>query len=162
MIKPFSGSAESSSAAAPSPAHLQESAVVVDISRVVVAPHESRPIPPRDVLALYQTQAWWSERTIEQISTVLTSTPSVGAWHNDELVGFARAVTDGLLRAYVEDVFVSPQLRGTGVGHTLMSRLLEQLRPIPIITLFCSVDLVSFYESTGFRPTKQVVLHRSD
>lgn len=41
-----------------------------------------------------------------------------------------------------------------------MACLMEELRPIPVVTLFCTDDLAPFYESTGFRATKQVVLHR--
>jgi GNAT superfamily N-acetyltransferase len=55
--------------------------------------------------------------------------------------GRARAVTDGLLRAYVEDVVVSPDWRGTGVGRALLAGLMEQLEPIPVVTLFCSADV---------------------
>jgi predicted N-acetyltransferase YhbS len=50
---------------------------------------------------------------------------------------------------------------GTGVGRALMSCLLQQLRPVPVVTLFCSQDLVSYYEAFGFHATRQMVLHRS-
>jgi predicted GNAT family N-acyltransferase len=91
---------------------------------------------------------------------VIADAPAVGAWDGDELVNFARAVTDHVLRTYVEDVIVSPQLRGTGISHALMSCLPEQLRPMPVVTLFCSPSLVSCYESIGFNVTGQVVLRR--
>jgi GNAT superfamily N-acetyltransferase len=56
-------------------------------------------------------------------------------------------VTDGVLRAYVEDVVVSPDWQGTGVGRALLAGLMEQLEPIPVVTLFCSADLVRYYEA---------------
>lgn len=127
---------------------------------IVVATHEARPISPIDVLALYKSEGWWPERTAEQVAAVLGSAPAAGAWLEDELVGFARAVSDGMLRAYVEDVIVVPQLRGTNIGRRLMDCLLGQLDAIPVVTLFCGSELVPFYESTGFAATKQVVLHR--
>jgi ribosomal protein S18 acetylase RimI-like enzyme len=129
--------------------------------RVTVAPHTARPIPADGVLALFRAQGWWPERRAEQMSAVIADAPAVGAWHGDELVGFARAVTDQVLRAYVEDVIVSPRLQGCGIGRALMNCLLEQLQPIPVVTLFCSSGLVSYYQSIGFRVTGQVVLHRS-
>jgi hypothetical protein len=75
-------------------------------------------------------------------------------------VGFARAVTDGILRAYVEDVVVCPDWRGMGTGQALVDCLMATLRPIPVVTLFCSPDLVPFYELHSFRGTNQIVMHR--
>ncbi len=132
-----------------------------EVPGIVVAPHSERPIPAVDVLALYRAQDWWPERTVHQLGEALDTSPAVAAWRDDELVGFARAVTDGVLRAYVEDVIVSPRLRRTGVGAVVLRCLLEQLSSIPVVTLFCSERLVPFYEAAGFRPTAQVVAHRS-
>lgn len=128
---------------------------------VVVAPDTARPISADGVLALFRAEGWWPERTAEQVAAAIAAGPAAGAWHGDELVGFARAVTDHVLRAYVEDVIVSPRLRAAGVGHALMTCLLEQVRPVPLVTLFCSPGLVSYYESQGFHATRQVVLHRA-
>jgi ribosomal protein S18 acetylase RimI-like enzyme len=122
-------------------------------------PHCEREIPADDVLGLYRAAGWWPERTAEQVRAVLRASPAVGAWQGRELIGFARAVTDGLLRAYVEDVVVSPDWRGRGVGHALLASLMEQLGPVPVVTLFCSPDLVSYYEASSFRASRQVVMH---
>jgi len=85
-----------------------------------VVPNGQREIPPEGVLELYRAEGWWPERTAEQVRAVLSSAPAVGAWHGQDLIGFARAVTDGILRAYVEDVIVSPDWRGMGVGQALL------------------------------------------
>ncbi|MEV6275981.1 GNAT family N-acetyltransferase [Nocardia sp. NPDC051832] len=122
--------------------------------------HAIRPIPARDLLALYRTQEWWPDRTVAQLESILATTPTIAAWHEDRLIGFARAVTDGVLRAYLEDVIVAPGYRGQGLGSELVRRLLDELREIPVVSLFCGQDLVPFYEAAGFRPTRQVVLHR--
>ena len=122
-------------------------------------PHGEREIPADDVLGLYRAAGWWPERTAEQVRAVLRASPAVGAWQGRELIGFARAVTDGLLRAYVEDVVVSPDWRGRGVGHALLASLMEQLGPVPVVTLFCSPDLASYYEASSFRASRQVVMH---
>ena len=93
-----------------------------------VVPNGEREIPPEGVLKLYRAEGWWPERTAEQVRAVLRAAPAVGAWHGQDLVGFARAVTDGILRAYVEDVIVSPDWRGMGVGQALLAGLMEQLK----------------------------------
>jgi GNAT superfamily N-acetyltransferase len=134
--------------------------LAIVIPEVVVAPHAERPIPAGEVLSLYRAQGWWPERTARQVGRALSAGPAVGAWYDEALVGFARAVTDGMLRAYVEDVVVAERFRGAGVGHALVRGLLDQLDPIPVVSLFCARELVPFYETADFRPTTQVVLHR--
>lgn len=122
--------------------------------------YDERPITGQAVRRLYDLQGWWPERAVDDIDAVLRAYPSVGAWLDDELVGFARAITDGRFHAYAEDVVVDPAARGRGVGRALVERLAEQLGPVPLVSLFCGSDLVDFYTSSGFRATGQVVLHR--
>jgi GNAT superfamily N-acetyltransferase len=135
---------------------------VVEIPDTVIVPHGQREIPAEGVLGLYQAAGWWPERTAEQVRAVLRASPAVGAWHGQDLIGFARAVTDGILRAYVEDVVVSPDWRGLGAGHALLAGLMDQLGRVPVVTLFCSPDLVHYYEASSFWRTHQVVMHRAE
>lgn len=55
---------------------------------------------------------------------------------------------------------VADSHRGLGVGRALVATILDLLQPFPVVTLFCSTDLVDYYEAVGFHPTNQVVLHR--
>ncbi len=126
-----------------------------------VIPHRIRPVPAAAVLGLYRAQGWWPERTAEQVEAALGTGPAVGAWDGGAPVGFGRAVTDGVLRAYLEDIVVAPGYRRTGLGRRIVDGLLAELGPVPIISLFCAADLVPFYERAGFHATRQVVLHRS-
>ena len=134
----------------------------MEIPDTVIVPHGQREIPAEGVLELYQAAGWWPERTAEQVRAVLRASPAVGAWHGQDLIGFARAVTDGILRAYVEDVVVSPDWRGLGAGRALLAGLMDQLGRVPVVTLFCSPDLVHYYEASSFRRTHQVVMHRAE
>jgi GNAT superfamily N-acetyltransferase len=59
-------------------------------------------------------------------------------------------------------LIVSPDWRGKGVGRALLAGLMEQLKPVPVVTLFCSPDLVGHYEASSFRGTRQVVMHRAE
>jgi GNAT superfamily N-acetyltransferase len=133
---------------------------VDDADAVVVLSHTERAIPADQVLALYRGAQWWPERTPEQVDRMLRGSPAAGAWHGEHLIGFARAVTDGVLRAYVEDVIVAPSRRGSGIGQAMLGRLIQELGAVPIVTLFCSPDLVRYYEACSFLATRQVVMHR--
>jgi GNAT superfamily N-acetyltransferase len=132
-----------------------------DADAVLVLSHTERAIPADQVLTLYRAAQWWPERTPDEVDLVLRGSPAVGAWHRGQLIGFARAVTDGVLRAYVEDVIVAPSRRGSGIGQAVLNRLIQELGAIPVVTLFCSPDLVAYYEAGSFLATRQVVMHRS-
>jgi ribosomal protein S18 acetylase RimI-like enzyme len=134
---------------------------VEDADAVVILSRAERAIPADQVLALYRAAQWWPERTPEQVDLALAGSPAVGAWRGGHLVGFARAVTDGVLRAYVEDVVVAPSQRGSRIGQALVDRLAADLGAIPVVTLFCSAGLVRYYEACGFEATGQVVMHRT-
>jgi ribosomal protein S18 acetylase RimI-like enzyme len=130
---------------------------VDDADAVIVLSHTERAIPADQILALYRAAQRWPERTPEQVDLVLRGSPAVGAWHGGQLIGFARAVTDGVLRAYVEDVIVAPSRRDSGIGQAVLDRLIQELGAIPVITLFCSPGLARYYEASSFLATR----HRS-
>ena len=58
------------------------------------------------------------------------------------LVGFATAISDGVLSAYVPLLEVLPEFQGRGIGTELMLRLLEQLQGLHMIDLMCDSELV--------------------
>ena len=126
---------------------------------VEVSSHAERPIDPGEVIGLYAAEGWWPERSSSQLAAVLESGPAVGAWAEDRLVGFARAVTDGVFRGYVEDVIVAPDARAAGIGRLLVDRLLHLLPATAVTSLFCAPSLTGFYTDSGFRPTEQAVMH---
>ncbi len=92
---------------------------------------------------------------------MLSHGPAVGAWDGGEVVGFARAVTDGVFRAYVEDVVVSRRHRGQGIGRQLVESLHQELRGIEVVSVFCHSSLCEFYSRTGYSFTSQSVGHRT-
>jgi GNAT superfamily N-acetyltransferase len=127
---------------------------------IEIALHRERPIPAGDVLRLYREAGWWPERTASSLAAVLASAAAAGAWEGERLVGFARAVSDGAFRAFVEDVVVSAAHRRRGVASALVAALVDEVAGVDVVTTFCDEALVPLYEAAGFRPTRQVVLHR--
>ncbi|QTC42845.1 GNAT family N-acetyltransferase [Bacillus sp. V3] len=122
---------------------------------------KERQIEPADLMRLYRQADWWEEREETQIKKVLNGGIAVGAWNDNELIGFARAVSDGEFRAYIEDVVMNEEYRKTGIGTMMVSRLLDELTHIDIISLFCEKDLIPFYEKNNFkRSSRQHIMHR--
>jgi ribosomal protein S18 acetylase RimI-like enzyme len=120
-----------------------------------------RTIKAIDVMKLYNDAGWWEERQEQEIENMLRVVPSVGVWIGDTLIGFARAVTDGKFRAYVEDVVIHSSYREEGIGTHLVSKLLDELSHIDVISLFCEEHLIPFYKKSNFKHSKsQFILHR--
>ena len=127
---------------------------------VAICLHRERAIPARLVRQLYDDAGWWPRRGEEEIAAILDAGPAVGAWDGDRLVGVARAVSDGIFRAFVEDVVVAREYQRSGLGGRVLSRLLVELAGIETVSLFCDPALAAFYERGGFSRTGQLVMHR--
>ncbi|MCR8848313.1 GNAT family N-acetyltransferase [Rossellomorea sp. SC111] len=123
--------------------------------------YTERAIKPQDVMKLYQDVSWWGERQEQDIEEMLIKGLSVGAWVDGTLVGFARAVSDGKFRAYVEDVVIHSSYRKEHIGTKLVSKVLDELSHIDVISLFCEEHLIPFYEKNSFKYSKsQFIMHK--
>ncbi len=69
-----------------------------------------------------------------------------------QMVGFARATSDGTLSATIWDVSVLPAWQRAGLGRAMMERLTRRLVEggIPSITLYAEPNVVGLYEKLGF------------
>lgn len=120
-----------------------------------------KPIKAIDLMKLYKDAGWWEERKEQDIEEMLKRVISIGVWKDGTLIGFARAVTDGNFRAYIEDVVIHQAYQKTGIGKNLVSKLLDELSHIDVISLFCEEHLIPFYKKYNFKYSKaQFVLHR--
>ena len=91
---------------------------------------------------------------------MLQSAIFVGAWEGERLIGFARAVSDGRFRAYIEDVVIHTAHQRTGIGRDVVKRLLDALSDIDVVSLFCDEAHIPFYQDNGFKFSKsQHVMH---
>lgn len=114
-----------------------------------------------DVRRLYDGAGWWPGWALDGIERAIEASVAVGAWDGGRLVGFARAISDGEHRAYVEDVVIDPEYRGRKIGEGLVAALVAQLGSVHIVSLFAEPERVAFYERNGFRPSPTaVMLHR--
>lgn len=67
------------------------------------------------------------------------------------VVGFATAITDGVLSAYIPLLEVLPSHQRRGIGERLMHRVLERLDGIYIVDTCCDESLAPFYERFGMQ-----------
>ncbi len=69
----------------------------------------------------------------------------------DRVVGFANAISDGVLSAYIPLLEVLPEWQGRGIGTRLIEVLCEQLDQLYMIDLVCDAKLEAFYAPLGFQ-----------
>src|SRR5699024_5675513 len=123
--------------------------------------YNEKSISAKSLMILYNDARWWEDRQEKDIEQMLKQGISIGAWEGQNLIGFARAVSDGKFRAYVEDVVVYKEHQKNGVGKEIVSRLLNELSDIDVVSLFCEEPLIDFYKDNGFKQGKsKVVMHK--
>lgn len=76
------------------------------------------------------------------------------------MIGFARAVSDGVGLAYLADVFVLPDHRGEGLGRELVDVMIEQGPGCGFRWLLHTADAHDLYAQFGFRQPDSMLLER--
>jgi predicted GNAT family N-acyltransferase len=116
--------------------------------------------PTFDLLRLFAQAEWTAKRSDEGLQAMVDNTRvCLGVWDNDQLIGFARAITDDFYRAFIEDMIVDRDYRGEGIGSEMMRRLLERLDHVEEIVLNCDDKLVEFYRQFGFERFDMTHMH---
>lgn len=112
--------------------------------------HE-RPICAEKIKKLYDSVGWWPERKEIDIEKMLKNSIAIGVWKENELIGFTRVVSDGVFRAYIEDVVVHEGVRNKGIGENMLTMLLEEISHIDIVSLFCGEKLINFMGNSNLK-----------
>ncbi len=60
------------------------------------------------------------------LKKMLKNSIAIGVWEENELVGFARVVSDGVFRAYIEDVVVHESVRNKGIERRCLQYYFEK------------------------------------
>jgi ribosomal protein S18 acetylase RimI-like enzyme len=122
-----------------------------------------------EVLALFQSAWWTADRSPAAVDRMIAGSDIVVGLldsRSNRLVGFARAITDGVFLAVVLDVIVSPELRGKGHGARLVHELLArpEVAGVESIELVCQPELIGFYRRLGFtdRVGQSLLMRRSN
>lgn len=105
--------------------------------------------------ALLVDQYWCRGIPLGVIEKAIAGSLCFGVFHENELVGFSRVISDQATFAYLCDVVVHPSHRGRGIGKMLVARILAEpslqgLRRYLLATL----DAHGLYRQFGFEVTK--------
>ncbi len=113
-------------------------------------------IPEREKFwRLFQTTGWNDKYQLsseELVQALQTSWYVLSAFDSEQLVGFGRLVSDGVLHAMIYELIVLPEYQGRGIGGEILEKLVEKCREAGVrdIQLFCAQGKREFYEKRGF------------
>lgn len=87
---------------------------------------DSREALDIDTIHGFLGQTYWARGIPRSVvEKAVANSLCFGLYHNEEQVGFARAITDRATFAYLADVFILPDYRGHGLGKWLLACILE-------------------------------------
>ena len=114
--------------------------------------------------AFLSTQAYWSRwRSRADVEAQVR-----GAWRvvgvyeraSGRMVGFARALSDGVAYAYLADLFIAREARGQGLGVRLVQAMVEDGPGAAFRWTLHTADAHGLYERFGFGAPDATYLER--
>lgn len=103
---------------------------------------------------VYQSVGWMKhdEPIIKKVFN--ESTHQVFAVEDNKIIGFARALSDGVFNAAIYDVVVHKDYQGRGIARILLEDIMKQLEDVSCIQLIATTGNEPFYEKMGFNKLK--------
>ena len=96
-----------------------------------------------------------SDQPPEQIKTIFSNSQFFCfVFHETQIVGAGRILSDGLAFAYLSHIAVHPDYQGMGLGKKIVRNLIEQSKGHSMIILYSNPGLEGFYYNLGFKKMK--------
>lgn len=116
--------------------------------------HELEPSDLPILKNIYQSVGWkkHDETIIQKVFDA--STHKVFLMEGDKIIGFARALSDGVFNATIYDVVVHKEYQNNGVARMVLEDLLQQLEHISCVQLIATTGNDTFYKKFGFKKLK--------
>ena len=100
-----------------------------------------------EVINVFKSVGW--NKNPKDILDAFKNSYYVTAYHNDKLVAFARAISDGVYYTSIFDVIVDPQYQKKGIAKEMMKMLLRKFKGSYFFLSYTEGNR-DFYEKCGF------------
>lgn len=107
-------------------------------------------------------QVGWDDKTdnINRLEKMVNNSQIVvTAWNDDEMIGFARCMTDFVFNGQINNVVVDEKYRRKGIGRELIKRILESSNQVTYI-LRGDPENTVFYKSLGFEEAQLTFVYK--
>ena len=103
-------------------------------------------------LADLRESVGWNRMEKEYTNPLMKSYYHIAVYEDEKLIGYIDSVSNGVTDAYIQDLIVSPDHQGKGIGTGLMNKMIEYLKEkrIYMISVIYEESLKPFYERFGF------------
>ena len=123
-----------------------------------------RPVLPQEyeLVRQFLIQNGWAHRVADpqQFEKMMQSTDeTIAVWYGNGIVGFGRALSDGVSNGYLSMVVVAEVARGQGVGREIVQRLIGDNPEITWV-LRAGRGSEGFWSRMGFTASEVVMERR--
>lgn len=103
---------------------------------------------------VYMSVGWMkhSEEVIRQVFE--SSNVKVIVKADNRIIGFGRAISDGVFNAAIYDIVVHKEFQNRGIAKKILSHILEKLTHISCVHLISTSGNEDFYKKHGFKKVK--------
>jgi ribosomal protein S18 acetylase RimI-like enzyme len=113
-----------------------------------------------EIMELYASVGWtnYTNRPDMLRQAFEKSLCVLGAYEDEKLIGFIRAVGDGLSIVLIQDIIVRPQYQRMGYGKAMLTAIMERYQAAYQMELLTddTQKTVSFYRSVGFKAVDEI------
>ncbi len=104
-----------------------------------------------DVLhELLKSSYWAHARTRDEVKLSIRNSICFSLLKIEQMIGFARVLTDKMAYAVILDMIIADEYRGQGLGQWLMACICEHPDVMPLRQLLWTGDADKFYVKCGF------------
>ena len=103
--------------------------------------------------SIYQKTWFTQDRNITDITTMLENSYLIlGFVEDGEMIGFCRAISDGVYKAFLFDVIIKDEYQNKGFGSLIIDTVVNHQKLINVkhIELYCPETITPFYKKLGF------------
>ncbi len=109
-------------------------------------------ISANEFIKVFNSVGWNKDEKV--ILKAFKNSCYVLAYIEDDLVGFARAISDGYFYTGIYDVIVDPRFQGRGIAKTMMGKLTDRFKGTYFFLTYTDGNR-QFYEKCGFQQNDQ-------